>query len=327
MIPKTVAGYHVEGPLGQSATGPAYKAARQADGQPVVLKVVPPGRLVSAAAREKFLQEARAATALDHPHLRRLYEVGEFEDKLFLAQEYVDGSTLRNMLVGGAIATETALEWGLEIAEGLAAAHAAGLIHGELVPGKVFIGRDGSIKLFDVGLWRLAVPTGIDLTNETNLNMVRLPVGTIASLAPEQLAGGEPDTRSDVFAFGLLLYEMVTGHHPFAEAQVADTVHCLLHRQPPHASDVVAGLSPSLDSLLARALAKNPEDRYPSAAEVAEALQKVAAGEELAPWEDPAVAASLERAAGRAARRYWWAIGAAVLILVLWFLYLSVFRP
>lgn len=326
MIPETIGNYRVVGPLGQGSTGVVYKAVRQGDNQPVALKLVTPGRFASAARREQFLREARAAAQINHPGLRRLYEVGASGDRLYLAMEYLEGSTLKHLLVGGPPATETAMAWAAEIAEGLAAAHEAGVVHGELIPGKVFVTRDGSVKLLDAGLWRLAVPTGVDISQEDTVRATRLSTGMVAGLAPEQISGSEPDARSDVFALGALIYEMVSGRHPFAEASPADSMHRVLEREPEPVTELALEAPAALDRVLARAMAKQPAARYPSAVKMAAALRAVAAGEEL-PAEEVEEEVVVEQAVEKATSPLWWAIGAAVLIPVLWFLYLALFRP
>ena len=325
MIPESIGNYRILGPLGQGSTGVVYKAVRQGDNQPAALKLVAPGRFASAARREQFVREARAATQLTHPRLRRLYEVGETGDRLYLAMEYLEGSTLKNLLVSGPLATETAVAWAVEIAEGLAAAHEAGVVHGELIPAKVFITRDGSVKLLDAGLWRLAVPSGVDISQEDTVRAAQLPAGLVGGLAPEQIRSKEPDARSDVFGLGTLIYQMVTGCHPFAEGSPADSMYRVLERMPDPVSELSPEAPPALSSVLARALAKEPADRYPSAVKMAAALRAVAAGEELLVEEEKEEVV-VEQAVEKATSPLWWAIGAATLLLVLWFLYLAFFR-
>lgn len=326
MIPETIGNYRILGPLGQGSTGVVYKAVRQGENQPVALKLVNPGRFASVARREQFVREARAATEITHPHLRRLYEVGESDDRLYLAMEYLEGSTLKNLLVSGPLATETAVAWAAEIAAGLAAVHEAGVVHGELIPTKVFVTRDGSVKLLDAGLWRLTVPSGVDISQEDTLRAAQLAAGLVGGLAPEQVRGSEPDARSDVFALGTLIYEMVTGRHPFAEASPTASMHRVLEREPEPVTELSPEAPPALSTVLARALAKEPAARYPSAVKMAVALRAVAAGEEL-PAEEVEEEVVVEQAVEKATSPLWWAIGAAVLLLVLWFLYLALFRP
>jgi serine/threonine protein kinase len=321
VIPEKIAKYKIVGPLGQGSTGVVYQAVDDETQQKVALKVIPPEMFPSAEARDLFLADARAAATLSHPRLRQLYEVGESDGDLYLAMEHLHGSTLRSLLVGGPAEMGSALAWSAEIAEGLAAAHQAGVVHGELFPGKIFLTKEGGLKLLDAGLWRLAVPVGVDLSLESNLRIAKLTASQVAVLAPERIHGQEPDPRSDVFSLGVLIYQMVTGRQPFQENSPVDTMHCVLGRTPPPVSDFVSEVPPALDTVLARALAKEPDERYASAVELAAALRAVAAGEPLPVEQEAAVA---RQASKRAAWPLWLAIGAALLLLALWYFYIAV---
>lgn len=319
MIPERIGKYRIVGPLGQGSTGVVYQAVDEETQQKAALKVVPVERFASIEAREKFVEEARAAAQVTHPNLRQFYEVGEAGSDLYLAMEHLEGSTLRSLLVSGPVELASALAWGAELAEGLAAAHEAGVVHGEMVPGKVFLTKEGGVKLLDVGLWRLALPAGVDLSLESNLRVSKLTPALVAALAPEQIKGAEPDVRSDVFSLGALLYQMVTGRQPFQETSPVDTVQCVLGRTPPLAGELIEG-AVALDPLLARALAKDLKQRNTSAKEIAASLRALAAGEPLLAGAAEEMAGE---AAGRTTSRLWWAIGIVVLLLVLWYAYLA----
>lgn len=320
MIPESIGPYRLEGPLGDSREGMVYRAVAKETGRPVAVKLVAAERFASDAAREKFLQDARATTQLVHPHLRQLYEVGESGDQHYLAMELLEGATLKSLLVGGPLESEAALAWGGEIAEALAVAHAAGVVHGALTPAKVFITKESGVKLLDAGLWRLGTPAQVDLSQEANLSQSGVPAALVAALAPEQIRGQEPDARSDIFALGTLLYHMTTGRNPFADASRVQTMHWVLGRTPVAASQLFAATPAGLDELLARALEKDPRARYPDAGQVAAALRAVTTGEEL-----PHLPA--RRVALRLTAPLWIAIGAAVILLVLWFAYLALLGP
>jgi len=324
MIPEKIGKYRIVGPLGQGSTGVVYQAVDEETGQKAALKVVPAEKFPNEEARAAFVEEAQAAAAVKHPNLRQLYEVGEIYGDLYLAMEHLEGSTLRSLLVAGPVELTSALAWGTELAEGLAAAHEAGVAHGELLPGKVFLTKEGPVKLLDVGLWRLALPWagraqpgGMDLSLESNLRVSKLTAAQVAALAPEQIQGAEPDAASDVFSLGSLLYQMMTGRQPFQEASPVDTMQCVLGRTPPLMGELVEG-AVALDPVLSRALARDAEQRYPSARELAGALRAVAAGEPL-PSEEKVV----DQAAGQTTSRLWWAIGIVVLLLALWYAYLA----
>jgi serine/threonine protein kinase len=316
VIPEKIGKYRIMGPLGQGSTGVVYQAEHEETQQKAALKVVPVDKFASAEARDKFVEEARAAAEVSHPNLRQLYEVGEAGSDLYLAMEHLEGSTLRALLVSGPVELASALAWGAELAEGLAAAHEAGVAHGELVPGKVFLTKDGGVKLLDAGLWRLALPGGVDLSLESNLRVSKLTPAMVAALAPEQIKGAEPTASSDVFSLGTLLYQMVTGQQPTSPV---DTMQCVLGRTPPLAGELIEG-AVALDPLLARALAKDPKQRRTSAKEIAAGLRAAAAGEPLPAGVAEEMAAE---AAGRTTSRLWWAIGIVVLLLVLWYAYLA----
>jgi len=329
VIPQTVGRYKVVGPLGKGSTGVVYRAARQDSNIPVVIKEVAAERLPTPQAREQFLEEANDALLLNHNRLRQLLDVIEAEGGIFLALEYLEGATLKSLLVSGPVAPDAALAWGAELADALAAAHEGGVVHGELTPAKVFITQEGTVRLLDPGLWRLSVATGTDLSEEARLNASGLSPAAVATLAPEQIAGGEPDGRSDIFSLGALVYQMITGRQPFLEPALVDTMYCVLRRTPTPVSQLVPEAPPALDTVLARAMEKDPEKRFGSAAELAGALRSVAAGEEL-PREEaaaPTVEAAVERSAGQVLSPLWLALGAVGVLLLLWFLVLAFTKP
>jgi len=311
--PETIGNYRLEAPLGESGQGVVYRAVAADTGRVAALKLVPPDKFPDAAARKKFLEDARAAQCLSHPHLRQIHEVGESGDRVYLVMEYLEGATLKSLLVSGRVEAETALEWAAEVADALAALHAAGLVHGDLRPSRVFVTSQGTVKLLEAALWRLGVPSGVDLTRDPKLDPARA-----AALAPEQLRGREPGPQSDIHGLGVLLAEMLTGRAPFLGRNVQQTVHWVLNRAP----DPV-GPPAGLDAVLARALAKDPKARFAGAADFAAALRAVAAGEEIP--------AEVAQAAGPAVvvrwtSSLWWGIGVLVALAVAWFTYLALTR-
>ena len=317
MSPDTIGNYRLEAPLGESGLGVVYRAVALDTGRVVAVKRVPPDKFADAAARRKFLEEARAAQRLSHPHLRQLYEVGESGDLVYLVMEYLEGVTLKSLLVSGRVEAETALAWGAEVAAALAAVHAAGVVHGDLRPSRVFVTSQGTVKLLEPALWRLGVPGGADLTQDPKLEPARA-----AAMAPEQLRGRQPAAATDIYQLGLLLYEMVTGRPPFLGRNVQQTVHWVLNRAPDPVGPEAAGL----DAVLARALAKDPKTRLASAADFAAALRAVAAGEEI-PAEVAKAAGPAVVVVVRWTSSLWWGIGALVALAVAWFAYLALTRP
>ena len=332
VIPESVGKYRVVAPLGQGRVGIVYRAEDTEDGRAIALKLVPASHFATPEAKQKFLEEARAAAGLAHPHLRQLYEAGESGDQVYAAMEYLDGATLRSLLVGGPVEPETALAWGAEIADALAAAHAEGVAHGELTPGKVFITEQGTTKLLDAGLWRLEVPSGRDLRDTAALRESGLEPLAVAVLTPEQIRGGEPEARSDLFALGAVLYQMTTGVQPFAHEDAPQAMHWVLGRQPDPPSQMNPRVPAALDVLVARLLEKELLRRLESAADAAAALRAVAAGEPLpASITEPPpaeVAASAEAAPAAKSRLvYWLVAGGVVLAGLLWLLYQRLAQP
>lgn len=330
MIPETIGRYRLLSPIDQDRAGVVYRAVEQETSRPVALKLIPAEKFPTPAAQQRFLEDARAAAALSHPHLRRLLEAGEAEGGAYLVFEHLEGAALKTLLVPGPVDAEAALAWSAELVEALAAAHAADLVHGELSSSKVFITRDGTVKLLDTGLWRAAVPSGVDLTVEGKLAESGLPASLVAVLAPEQLRGDEPSLRSDLFALGVLLYEITTAQHPFAHPDAVQTMHWVLKRAPEPPSRLQPALPAALDAIIARALEKNPAARFASAHELAEALRAVAAGEPVAlpaaaPEELPEESA--RRVVLRLTAPLWMGIIALVVLAVLWFLFLALRQP
>ncbi len=332
MIPETVGKYRVVAPLGQGRVGIVYRAEDTEAGRAVALKLVPASHFATPDAKQKFLTDAQAAAGLSHPHLRQLYEAGESGDQVFLAMEYLEGSTLRRLLSGGPVEPEATLGWGAELADALAAAHAADIAQGELTPGKVFITEQSAAKLIDTGLWRLEVASGHDLTQPDAGVGSMVEPAVVAALAPEQLRGAEPSAGTDLFALGVVLYQMASGGHPFLDADAAQTMHWVLGRAPEPPSRVNRRMPEALDAVVTRLLEKDPRARLPGAADAAAALRAVAAGEPLpavvtqrpeVPVEVVAVAAP----APKSKLAYWLVAGGIVLAGLLWYLYRTLAQP
>ncbi|MGH9789294.1 MAG: serine/threonine-protein kinase [Candidatus Acidiferrales bacterium] len=333
MIPEAIGKYRVIAPLGQGRVGLVYRAEDAESGRAVALKLVPASHFPTPEARQKFLQDAQAAVALSHPHLRQLYEAGESGGQLYLAREYLSGSTLQNLLLGGRVEPVTALAWGIEMAEALAAAHAAGRVHGELTPKKVFITEESTVKLLDTGLWRLSVPSGRDLSEAEKFEQAGLIPPMVAELAPEQIGGAEPDPRTDLFALGVVLYQMIAGENPFVDVEAYQTMQRVLGREPEPPSVVNPKVPWALDEVMARLLEKDPRARLQGASDAAAALRAVAAGEPLpaAVTERPVIPVTAAPEAAAPAPKsklaYWLVAGGIVLAGLLWFLYRTFGQP
>jgi two-component system LytT family response regulator len=273
MIGKTLSHYKVLEELGRGGVGVVYRALDTTLGREVALKV-----LGAAAGRDpeqgrRLEQEARAAASLAHPAVSVVYEIGEADGTTFIAMELVRGRPLAALVAGTPIAPERALDLAIEVVEGLVQAHARGIVHRDLKPKNVMLTESGHVKIIDFGLAKLAQPrppfeSGADTPQWANTDPGRI-MGTAAYMSPEQVRGTEVDARSDLFAFGAMLYEMLSGEPAFRRETGVETLHAVLKEPAPRLGE--AGLGPSspvLQRVLDRCLAKAPEDRYPSASDL-----------------------------------------------------------
>ncbi len=265
----SIAHYRIIEPLGAGGMGAVYKAYDEKLQRVVALKVLPPDAVSDADRRRRFLLEARAASALNHPHILTVYEIGEADGKPYMATEYIEGETLRQKIASHALPIKDALEIAIQVAEGLAKAHEHGIIHRDLKPENLIISRDGYAKILDFGLAKLIERhehTLIADSAEKTLLQVKTQagriLGTISYMSPEQLLGGRVDLRSDIFTFGMVIYEMATGQCPFADGNRIDTMHAILHKEPPPPHTIKSDLPRDLQRVLSKALAKAPEHRY-----------------------------------------------------------------
>src|SRR5215204_293959 len=237
---KTIAHYRIMEPIGAGGMGAVYKAYDKKLQRVVALKVLPPEYVSQQDRRRRFYQEARAASALNHPHILTVYEVGEDDGKPYIAMEYVEGETLRNKIRSGGLPLKQILEIAIQIAEGLGKAHDAGIIHRDLKPENLMISRDGYAKILDFGLAKLVAQRERALAADSEQKTLVLGVqtesgtlmGTVNYMAPEQLLGQRVDRRCDVFSFGVVLCEMLTGVAPFVHDNRIDTMHAILHGDP-----------------------------------------------------------------------------------------------
>jgi Tol biopolymer transport system component len=258
--------------------GDVYRARDPRLAREVAIKVLPdsissdPGRL------RRFAQEARATSSLNHPNILTIFDVGESDRTPFVVSELLDGQTLREILSGGPLPRRRALEHAVGVAHGLAAAHEKGIVHRDLKPENLFVTRDGRVKILDFGLAKLTRPEREDVsgdgratrTEETQPGTV---LGTVAYMSPEQVRGKPADHRSDLFALGAILYEMLAGRRAFAGETAADSIGAILREDPLDRPGTAAPLPPSLESVVRHCLEKNPEERFQSARDLAFALE------------------------------------------------------
>ncbi len=277
MMGHTLRHYHIIEKIGAGGMGEVYRAHDDQLDRDVALKVLPAGTLVDESARRRFRREALALGKLNHPNIETVHEFSTQDAVDFLVMELVPGATLAEKLKEGPVAEREALRLGLQLAEGLAAAHAQGVVHRDLKPGNLMLTPEGRLKILDFGLATLLRPTGDPDVTRT-LSETQAVSGTLPYMSPEQLRGQAADARSDIYAAGTVLYEMVAGRRPFPQSQSAELIGAILHQAAARPSTVNRHITPSLEAIILKALEKDPERRYQSARELLVALEGVAAG-------------------------------------------------
>ena len=274
--------YAILDPLGAGGMGEVYRALDTRLGREVAIKVLPERFASSPEALARFEREARAVAALSHPNILSLFDFGQVDGTAYAVTELLRGETLRERLAQERLSDRKAVDIGTSIAEGLAAAHAAGIVHRDLKPENIFLTSDGRVKILDFGLARVELPAATtDATSVPTTPAATEPgvvMGTAGYISPEQIRGRPADARSDIFAFGAVLYEMLAGKRAFMGATTGESLAALLRDQPPEVSRSAPGVSPSLDRLVARCLEKNPDERFQSARDLAYALRESASG-------------------------------------------------
>ncbi|HEX7797902.1 MAG TPA: serine/threonine-protein kinase, partial [Vicinamibacterales bacterium] len=274
--------YEIQGPLGAGGMGEVYKAKDTRLDRTVAIKILPDALADDAQFRGRFEREARTISQLDDPHICALYDVGEEKGMSFLVMQYLEGETLSARLQrSGALSISEALKIAIEIAGALDKAHRVGVIHRDLKPGNVMLTKSGA-KLLDFGLAKSnAVARGsvsVLPTTPVSITAQGTILGTFQYMAPEQVEGGEADARTDVFAFGAMLYEMVAGRPAFQGKTQASLIGSIMRDDPTMAGDFGASLPPALGRVIRACLAKNPDDRIQTAHDVALQLQWILEG-------------------------------------------------
>jgi serine/threonine protein kinase/tetratricopeptide (TPR) repeat protein len=273
--------YQILALLGQGGMGEVYRAKDLRLGREVAIKIVSAALTQEPDQLVRFEREAKAVAALSHPNILVLYDVGEEKGIPFAVAELLEGATLRAQIVKGALFWRQAMEIGAGVAGGLAAAHAQGILHRDIKPENLFLTTQGQIKILDFGLARYVVPVSAEvdttefISGPTNPGAV---VGTPGYMSPEQLRGLVVDVRSDVFSLGCVMYEMVTGRHPFRRRSAAEMSAAILHEEPPPVTTGVADVPVDVDLLVRRCLNKSPDGRFSSADELMQAIQSALSG-------------------------------------------------
>jgi len=273
LIGRQVGHYLVEKQLGAGGMGEVYLARDVRLGRSVALKLLDPRFTDDGATRVRFLREARLASVLDHPNICTVHEVGEAADRLFIAMQYVEGQTLRRVIGGRPLSLDSLLSISMQVADALSAAHAQGIIHRDIKPGNIIVTSRGQAKVLDFGLAKLLERA--EGKAETHLTMTGAVMGTPASMSPEQARGEHVDHRSDIFSFGVVLYEMATGQIPFGGRSKADVISAVLNQPQTPSSKLNKDITLRLSAVIDRMLAKETSERYQRMDDVISGLRQV----------------------------------------------------
>jgi eukaryotic-like serine/threonine-protein kinase len=266
--------YEILAPIGSGGMGEVYRARDERLKRDVAVKVLPASYSQDAERLRRFEQEAQAAGGLNHPNITAVYDLGSHEGAPYIVTELLEGETLRARLSGGAIPARKAIDYAVQIVKGLAAAHEKGIVHRDLKPENLFLTSDGRVKILDFGLAKLTQPEG-QAGEQTNLPTAAaatepgVVMGTLGYMSPEQVKGKPADPRSDLFSFGAILYEMLSGVRVFHRDSAAETMSAILREEPPDLSATNKNVQPGLERIVRHCLEKNPEERFYSARDVA----------------------------------------------------------
>jgi Tol biopolymer transport system component/predicted Ser/Thr protein kinase len=277
MIGQTLDRYRIEAKLGQGGMGVVYKARDTSLDRVVAIKVLPPELVADAARRQRFVQEARAASALNHPHIVAVYDVRSDAAVDFIVMEYVEGRTLDQVIPAKGLALTPALRYASQIADSLACAHQAGIVHRDLKPSNVIITPDDRVKVLDFGVAKLLDPAGEAPTRTSPITEAGIAVGTVAYMSPEQAESKRVDARSDIFSLGAMLYQMTTGRRPFEGDSQLAILSKVVTADPALPSTLVSGLPHDVERTILRCLRKDPARRFQTMADLKVALDDLVA--------------------------------------------------
>ena len=283
IVGETIKHYRIEEILGQGGMGVVYRARDSRLERSVALKLLPVEFTEDPERRRRFLQEARAASAVTHPAIAQVYDVDEADGAAFIVMERVEGRTLRKLIEAGELDLLGAIEIAMQIAGGLAKAHEAGIVHRDIKAENIMVTPDGHAKILDFGLARLLEPHGLEATPPDDLSRMEtvartqagMVLGTLRYMSPEQARGQSTDNRSDIFSFGVVLYEMVTGTAPFDGETPLDTLHAIAFKETRPVTTLKPGLPLSLHRVIDRCLRKAREERYEDARQLLGELKAV----------------------------------------------------
>jgi Tol biopolymer transport system component len=313
--------YEIVAPLGAGGMGEVYRARDTRLGRDVAIKVLPSALAKDADRLQRFEQEARVLSALNHPNLLSIYDVGSEEGLQFLVSEFLEGQTLRERLQDGALPQRKVIEYSTKIANGLAAAHEKGIVHRDLKPENIFVTKDEHVKILDFGLAKYAMDAaqaGSTLTLDSAGTTPGTVMGSVGYMSPEQVRGQSADSRSDIFGFGAILYEMATGQRAFSCETAVETMNAILRSDPPEIDLEKDKISPGLERIARHCLEKNPADRFQSARDLAFALTALSG----------TGATAALRAVDAPKKHYWlWALAGLAALVVLQGIFFALRAP
>jgi serine/threonine protein kinase/Tol biopolymer transport system component len=264
--------YEIQAPIGAGGMGEVYRARDARLNRDVAIKILPASFSRDPERLQRFAQESRAAAALNHPNILSIFDIGDVDGAPYVVSELLEGETLRDRLRNGALPSRKALDYSQQIARGLAAAHEKGIVHRDLKPENIFITEDGRAKILDFGLAKFTRPeadTSGDAPTQQIATDAGTVMGTVGYMSPEQVRGKPSDPRSDIFAFGAILYEMLSGKRAFHGDSAADTMSAILKEEPADLAETNRNVSPALERIVRHCLEKNPAERFQSARDVA----------------------------------------------------------
>ena len=319
--------YEIHSPIGEGGMGEVWRARDTKLGRDVAIKVLPATLSENVDRLHRFEQEAQAAGALNHPNILSLFHIGTHEGAPYIVSELLEGETLRDRMAGGPLPPRKVTDYALQIARGLAAAHEKGIIHRDVKPDNIFITDDGRVKILDFGLAKLTAPVdGVASQTEVPTRKVNTDPGTVMGtmgyMSPEQLKGKHVDHRSDIFSFGAILYEMLSGKRAFRGDSMAETMSAILREDPADLSETNKTVSPALERVVRHCLEKNPAERFHSARDLAFAIESLS-GSAISSGQTatmPTVTAEIDKPESQGISRWFgnaklaWIVGAVLLL-------------
>src|SRR5271163_3596085 len=264
--------YDIQSLIGAGGMGEVYRARDARLNRVVAIKVLPRSYSADTDRLQRFVQEARSAAALNHPNILSIFDIGEENGAPYIVSELLEGQTLRERIRSGSLSSRKAIDYALQVARGLAAAHEKGIVHRDLKPENLFVTHDERVKILDFGLAKLTRPENNSGAEAPTVQVNTEPgqiMGTVGYMSPEQVRGKPADHRSDIFAFGSILYEMLSGQRAFRGETPADTMSAILKEEPDELAESSRNVPPALERMVRHCLEKNPAQRFQSAGDLA----------------------------------------------------------